>query len=106
MNVNGITNADLAEMKFEIAPESDKDSHRAYLSQAGLVEYATRSYIVTNLRAARAKAATDAIKNLARYKFSMFGYHAARWVTLNAILGDRQPNPFKSFVDLAKKVGE
>ena len=45
-----------------------------------------------------------AIRALAGYKFWMFGYHASQWVLLNS-LGKREPNPFKAFVDLARKKG-
>lgn len=38
---------------------------------------------------------------LARYKFWMFGYHAAHVVKLRRILGLRG-NPFKALVDLAR----
>ena len=49
-----------------------------------------------------------AIKDLARYKFSNFGYHAARWVTLNNLsaamdLG-RKGSPFKTLVKLARAI--
>ncbi len=39
--------------------------------------------------------------NLARYKFLMFGYHAANWVTLNRLIGDKKPNPFRKLVKFA-----
>lgn len=35
---------------------------------------------------------------LARYKFWMFGYHAADWVKLNRRLGLNRPNPWKALV--------
>ncbi len=40
---------------------------------------------------------------LAGYKFLMFGYHAALWVTLNQLSGVKRPNPFKKLVGIAKK---
>lgn len=42
---------------------------------------------------------------LAGYKFMMFGYNAARWVSYNKLLskGTRQANPFRSAVKLARK---
>ena len=49
-----------------------------------------------------AAAERDAWKNLARYKFWMFGYFAARWVYLNRLIGGRRPNPFKRLVLLAR----
>lgn len=45
----------------------------------------------------------DAWKNLARYKFWMFGYFAGRWVYLNRLIGGRRPNPFKKLVLIAKE---
>lgn len=39
---------------------------------------------------------------LARYKFWMFGYHAAQWVLLTQHLGDGRPNPFKILVKAAR----
>ena len=56
------------------------------------------------LLAARDYAAEDAMKNLARYKFSNFGYHAARWVTLTRIIGDKKPNPFRELVQKAREM--
>lgn len=53
---------------------------------------------------ARDEAKAKAIDNLARYKFSNFGYYSARWVTLNALVGDKQPNPFKSLVLAARSM--
>lgn len=45
----------------------------------------------------------EALKNLARYKFWMFGYFAARWVFLNRLLKAKRPNPFKEFVSAARR---
>ncbi len=43
---------------------------------------------------------------LARYKFWMFGYFAARWVFLSQVLKEagkvKQPNPFKALVKYAR----
>lgn len=50
-----------------------------------------------------AEAYWTAIDNLSRYKFWMFGYHAAKWINYCRLLGERRPNPFKAFVDLAKE---
>ena len=51
-----------------------------------------------------AKAYLKALDSLRRYKFFMFGYWAAQWVTLNKLLPSPRPNPFKSLVDLAKEI--
>ena len=45
---------------------------------------------------------TAAWESLSKYKFIMFGYHAAIWVTLNRIHHCRQRNPFLGAVKLAK----
>lgn len=45
----------------------------------------------------------DAWKNLARYKFWMFGYFAARWVYLNRLADAKRPNPFKRIVQSARE---
>jgi hypothetical protein len=58
------------------------------------------------MREARDQAARDAVINLARYKFSNFGYHASRWVTLNRILGEKTPNPFRDLVRVARTLLE
>jgi hypothetical protein len=39
---------------------------------------------------------------LSRYKFAMFGYWCGIWVHLNRIIGDKQPNPFKKLVVVAR----
>ncbi len=56
--------------------------------------------------AAMLTARTKAWDALARYKYWMFGYHAAQWVLLNALLpkGSRQPNPFRPLVTIARDV--
>lgn len=41
---------------------------------------------------------------LARYKFYMFGYWSARWVTLNKLLDVKQENPFHHLVNEAREV--
>jgi len=40
---------------------------------------------------------------LSGYKFWMFGYHAAQWVSLNRLLEKREHSPFREAVDLARK---
>lgn len=53
------------------------------------------------------KALDDARKeawaSLARYKFWMFGYYAARWVFLNRLGDFKRSNPFRSLVVIARK---
>ncbi|MCT2580516.1 MAG: hypothetical protein E5X23_09770 [Mesorhizobium sp.] len=39
---------------------------------------------------------------LARYKFYMFGYHAAQWVNLNRIGEFKRENPFGDLVKMAR----
>jgi hypothetical protein len=56
------------------------------------------------LDAEREDAKKRAIDALAAYKFWMFGYHAARWVTMNRLIGDRQPNPFNPIVQAARRL--
>jgi hypothetical protein len=51
---------------------------------------------------ALAEAERKAWDSLARYKFQMFGYHAAQWVLLNRVLGSGRRNPFKALVALAR----
>ena len=46
------------------------------------------------------EAKIKALKALAGYKFIMFGYHAAIWVTLNKISGLKLPSPFAGIVDM------
>ena len=59
----------------------------------------------TNLRSveeARDEAERKAFDSLGRYKFQMFGYHAALWVTLNQLCPKRKANPFSELVALAR----
>jgi hypothetical protein len=58
--------------------------------------------VVTRLIEARRLARRKAYENLARYKFFMFGYHAAQWVLLNHIMKDGSRNPFRPLVQLAR----
>ena len=64
----------------------------------------TTGLIITEM----ANAVDKAWSALAGYKFWMFGYYAARWVTLNRLLPkpDRQPNPFRKAVMLAREIKE
>ena len=41
--------------------------------------------------------------SLARYKFWMFGYHAAQWVMLNRVAGSARGNPFRPLVHAARR---
>lgn len=60
--------------------------------------------MTADLLAELEKAEREAWKNLARYKFWMFGYFAGRWVFLNRVIGGKRPNPFKRPVALAREV--
>ena len=64
----------------------------------------TRVITDTKLRLLKAldEAESKALDSLSRYKFQMFGYHAATWVTLNRISGLNRPNPFAAFVRIAR----
>jgi hypothetical protein len=48
--------------------------------------------------AAMAQAERRAWGALGRYKFLMFGYHAAQWVTLAHLVSPQPPNPFTALV--------
>ena len=41
--------------------------------------------------------------NLARYKFSNFGYWSSIWVRLNRLGGFNRPNPFRPVVKVARR---
>lgn len=58
----------------------------------------TDSKIFNELRAKE----TAAWDSLSKYKFIMFGYHVAVWVTLNRIHHCHQHNPFLDAVKLAR----
>ena len=51
---------------------------------------------------AMAESYRKAWDSLARYKFLMFGYWAAQWVTLNKLLPKPRPNPFRELVEHAQ----
>lgn len=57
-----------------------------------------------NLKRALAEAERKAWNSLSGYKFLMFGYHAAQWVTLNKLnpKDKKQPNPFRGLVKYAR----
>lgn len=50
---------------------------------------------------AKNEARRKAFNSLAKYKFMMFGYHAALWVTLNNLSSNKERNPFSALVELA-----
>jgi hypothetical protein len=57
-----------------------------------------------NVADAMVAAERKAWDSLARYKFWMFGYHAAQWVLLNQLDSpERMPNPFKKLVQVARE---
>ncbi len=56
------------------------------------------------LRSDLAKAELKAWESLARYKFWMFGYHAADVVRINRRLRLKRPNPFRVIVMVAREV--
>ena len=41
--------------------------------------------------------------SLCRYKFEMFGYHSSRWVMLNRLLPNPQPNPWHELIQFARE---
>lgn len=55
---------------------------------------------------AKRQAKVKALDSLSRYKFIMFGYHAALWVTLNKLQGSPHHNPFSALVNLAKAMNK
>lgn len=56
---------------------------------------------IMTLDKAKQEARRKAFDSLARYKFMMFGYHAALWVTLNNLDTNKERNPFSALVKLA-----
>lgn len=50
----------------------------------------------------KTQAKIKALDSLAHYKFMMFGYHAALWVTLNRLASNNEHNPFSSLVNQAR----
>lgn len=55
-----------------------------------------------NIPEAKEEARKKAFASLAKYKFMMFGYHAALWVTLNKLDTHPGPNPFVGLVNQAR----
>lgn len=55
---------------------------------------------------AKRQAKIKALDSLSRYKFIMFGYHAALWVTLNKLEGSPDHNPFSALVNLARAINK
>lgn len=54
--------------------------------------------------AAMLAAEAKAWESLGKYKFWMFGYHAAQWVLLNRVSGAKRPNPWAELVRFAAGV--
>lgn len=61
---------------------------------------------LVNILNRRDAARRSALDSLARYKFLMFGYHAAQWVTLNSLVpkGRRERSPFAPMVRAARAI--
>lgn len=60
--------------------------------------------MIKDLHNLKLEAKRKALESLARYKFMMFGYHAALWVSLNSIDTEKEHNPFKPIVDNARQL--
>lgn len=60
----------------------------------------------TAIRAQRDEHRQKAFDALGRYKFWMFGYHAAEWVNLNNLMPrrNRAPSPFGRLVSEARRL--
>jgi len=58
------------------------------------------------LERAKREARRKAFDSLARYKFMMFGYHAALWVSLNTLDDTKESNPFTTLVNQARYLRE
>lgn len=58
--------------------------------------------IRSNAQAEQSDAELKAWEALSRYKFWMFGYHAAQWVLLNRVSNARRANPFRELVYMAR----
>ena len=95
---------------FEI---TDDDGHTLYRSnelfpnsqaaQAAAIRYlAHRFPWMSRFEHELDEAERKAFQALARYKFQMFGYHAAIWVHLNRISGAGRENPFRALVHAAR----
>ena len=52
---------------------------------------------------AKDEALRKAWDSLSRYKFLMFGYHAAQWVLLNRVSYIRESSPFTDLVKFASR---
>lgn len=57
-----------------------------------------------DIHQAKLEAAHKAVDSLSRYKFIMFGYHAALWVSLNRLDATKDHNPFIPLVHLARRM--
>ena len=66
--------------------------------------------MISIIERAMAEHERKAWDSLARYKFLMFGYHAANWVTLKKLLPSgpkrNQPNPWSELVKMAQRLFE
>ena len=60
--------------------------------------------MINHLKEHKQEAYERAIDSLARYKFMNFGYWAAIWIHLNQIDAEKESNPFRDFINLARKV--
>ena len=57
---------------------------------------------VARIAAAMDEAEAKAWEALGKYKFWMFGYHAAQWVLLNRVSERKRPNPWRELVSQAR----
>lgn len=70
--------------------------------------YVALTDLMFDVRHKRQTAKLKALDNLARYKFSNFGYWAAVWVQMNSLLPkpQRQANPFRELVHKSRELLE
>ncbi len=56
------------------------------------------------IKDAKQEAFETAIDSLSRYKFMMFGYWAAIWIYLNQLDDQKEHNPFRELIVMARDI--
>ncbi len=84
------------------------NKHERFLKYKSQFEAIKLKALTTDekIKAKMEEAQAKAMDSLGRYKFLMFGYHAAQWVTLNKLLDKPEGNPFSDLVKFARGGGQ
>jgi hypothetical protein len=86
-------------LKRKYAYQVDAPMHRKTT-----IDCDDKNSLLNRIAEHKKEAFEQAIDSLSRYKFMMFGYWSAIWVHLNQIDKEKEVNPFRMLVEVAREI--